>query len=94
VIRYLDNGVVFIGSTYGDSQLVRLKADKDPETGQFVELLESYTNLGPIVDFVVVDTEKQGQGQVITCSGAYKDGSLRLIRNGIGLNEVRFFAPL
>lgn len=24
----------------------------------------------------------QGQGQVVTCSGAYKDGSLRVIRNG------------
>ena len=27
------------------------------------------------------------QGQVVTCSGAFKDGSLRIIRNGIGINE-------
>jgi DNA damage-binding protein 1 len=27
------------------------------------------------------------QGQVVTCSGAFKDGSLRVIRNGIGINE-------
>ena len=26
------------------------------------------------------------KGQVVTCSGAYKDGSLRIIRNGIGIN--------
>ena len=44
-------------------------------------------NLGPIVDFVVVDLERQGQGQVVTCSGAYKDGSLRIVRNGIGIND-------
>lgn len=44
-------------------------------------------NLGPIVDFCVVDLERQGQGQVVTCSGAYKDGSLRIVRNGIGINE-------
>jgi DNA damage-binding protein 1 len=31
--------------------------------------------------------ERQGQGQVVTCSGAFKDGSLRVIRNGIGINE-------
>jgi DNA damage-binding protein 1 len=27
------------------------------------------------------------QGQVVTCSGAFKDGSLRVVRNGIGINE-------
>jgi len=34
----------------------------------------------------VVDLDRQGQCQVVTCSGAYKDGSLRVIRNGIGIN--------
>ncbi len=29
-----------------------------------VEVLESFTNLGPIVDFCIVDLDKQGQGQV------------------------------
>jgi hypothetical protein len=55
--------------------------------GSYVEVLERYVNLGPIVDFCVVDLERQGQGQVVTCSGAYKDGSLRIVRNGIGINE-------
>ena len=27
--------------------------------------METFTNLGPIVDMVVVDLERQGQGQVI-----------------------------
>ena len=59
-----------------------------PDTnGSYVEVLERYVNLGPIVDFCVVDLERQGQGQVVTCSGAYKDGSLRVVRNGIGINE-------
>lgn len=52
-----------------------------------MEVLERYVNLGPIADFCVVDLERQGQGQVVTCSGAYKDGSLRIVRNGIGINE-------
>ena len=43
-------------------------------------------NLGPILDMCVVDLDRQGQCQVVTCSGAYKDGSLRVIRNGIGIN--------
>lgn len=85
-ISYLDNAFVFIGSSYGDSQLVKLNLHPDAK-GTYVEVLDRYVNLGPIVDFCVVDLERQGQGQVVTCSGAYKDGSLRIVRNGIGINE-------
>lgn len=67
-------------------QLVKLNLQPDAR-GSYVEVLERYVNLGPIVDFCVVDLERQGQGQVVTCSGAYKDGSLRIVRNGIGINE-------
>ncbi|PIA41691.1 hypothetical protein AQUCO_02200250v1 [Aquilegia coerulea] len=85
-ISYLDNAFVFVGSNYGDSQLIKLNLQPDAK-GSYVEVLERYVNLGPIVDFCVVDLERQGQGQVVTCSGAYKDGSLRIVRNGIGINE-------
>ncbi|XVE94238.1 hypothetical protein REPUB_Repub01dG0264300 [Reevesia pubescens] len=85
-ISYLDNAFVYIGSSYGDSQLIKLNLQPDAK-GSYVEVLEKYVNLGPIVDFCVVDLERQGQGQVVTCSGAYKDGSLRIVRNGIGINE-------
>jgi len=85
-LSYLDNGVVYVGSAAGNSQLVRLQAAPD-ESGSHVELLESYPGLGPIVDFAVVDLERQGQCQVVTCSGLGKDGSLRVVRNGVGVNE-------
>lgn len=85
-ITYLDNGVLFIGSQHGDSQLVKLSTVAD-ENGSYVVPLESFTNLGPITDICVVDLERQGQGQMITCSGSFKEGSLRIIRNGIGINE-------
>ena len=35
---------------------------EDPSN--FVEVLNTFTNLGPIVDFCVVDLDRQGQGQV------------------------------
>eukprot|EP00899_Mesostigma_viride_P024186 jgi/Mesvir1/4952/Mv04573-RA.2 len=85
-ISYLDSGTVFIGSAFGDSQIIQLQEERD-DTGSHVKVLDRFTNLGPIVDFCVVDLERQGQGQVVTCSGAYKDGSLRIVRNGIGINE-------
>mmetsp|Transcript_63382 Transcript_63382/g.200458 ORF Transcript_63382/g.200458 Transcript_63382/m.200458 type:complete len:1099 (-) Transcript_63382:192-3488(-) len=91
-LAYLDNGVVFAGSSFGDSQLVKLSAEPvgEPMEGgepQFLEVLESFVNLGPIVDLCMVDLERQGQGQVVTCSGVFNDGSLRIVRNGIGINE-------
>ncbi|CAF3984446.1 unnamed protein product, partial [Adineta steineri] len=83
-ITYLDNGVTFIGSRFGDSQLIRLLPE--PQNGSHLEILESYTNLAPIVDMCVVDLERQGR-QLITCSGNGKDSSLRFIRTGIGIHE-------
>lgn len=85
-ISYLDNGVVFIGSAFGDSQLIKLNPEKDA-LGNYIEVLDTYDNLGPIMDMCVADLDRQGQGQAVTCSGCSKDGSLRIIRNGIGINE-------
>lgn len=78
-ITYLDNGVLFIGSRLGDSQLVKLNSKQD-DSGAYVVPMETFTNLGPIMDICVVDLERQGQGQMITCSGGFKEGSLRIIR--------------
>jgi len=47
--------------------------------------LNTYGNLGPIVDFTVADLDRRGQKQIVTCSGAKKEGSLRVVRNGIGV---------
>ena len=71
-------------------QLICLHAEplSADEPNNFIEVKESYGNLGPIVDMTVVDLERQGQGQLVTCSGAEKEGSLRIIRNGIGINEL------
>ena len=87
-LTYLDNGVVFVGSSAGDSQLVRLRGPGEAAAGSgYVDILESYVSLAPIVDLCVVDLERQGQEQVVTCSGIGKDGSLRVVRNGVGINE-------
>lgn len=78
-ITYLDNGVLYIGSRHGDSQLVKLSTTA-LESGSYVVPMETFTNLGPILDLCVVDLDRQGQGQIITCSGSFKEGSLRIIR--------------
>lgn len=86
-LTYLGDGLVYVGSVYGDSQLIRLHSQKD-EKGSNVEIVTVHPNIGPIKDMCLVDNDKQGgQRQLVTCSGAYKDGSLRVIRSGIGLQE-------
>ena len=77
------------GSLYGDSQLIRLHPDavEPAQPNNFVEVLDTWTNLGPIIDLAVVDLERQGQGQVVTCSGKDHNSSLRIVRNGIGMIE-------
>ena len=114
-LQYLDHGLVFCGSTLGDSQLVQIhdepfavphdddneddndnnnedhrKYDKQGELGEttYLSVLEEYTHLGPIVDFDLVPMAGTGeQSQVVTASGSSKSGSLRVIRNGIGMKE-------
>lgn len=48
----------------GDSQLVKLHSTKQEATGSYTEILDTMPNLGPIVDFAVLDLDRQGQGQV------------------------------
>jgi len=90
-MTYLSDGVVYIGSYYGDSQLVQLRdtptivSTPQGALPSYVEVLEVLPNIGPILDMSVVASEKQGQDVVVTCSGAYGMGSLRVIRSGIGV---------
>ncbi|KAI8467206.1 MAG: mono-functional DNA-alkylating methyl methanesulfonate N-term-domain-containing protein [Monoraphidium minutum] len=89
---YLDNGVAFVGSRSGDHQLVRLHSEPGAVGvgggPSYVEVLDSFTSLAPILDFAVQDMDRAGQGQLVMCCGTMRDGSLRVVRNGIGLNEL------
>ncbi|CAG8488774.1 3015_t:CDS:10, partial [Ambispora gerdemannii] len=85
-IVYLDNGFAFVGSHFHDSVLIKLRHEPN-EQGSYFDVVERFTNLAPIADFCVVDLERQGQGQIVTCSGGYQDGTLRIIRNGVGITD-------
>ena len=85
-LSYVDNYVVYIGSIHGDSELIRIQTDKTEEES-YLTKLASYDNLGPIKSMSIVDLEKQGQGQLITATGVGRCGSLRIIRNGVGIQE-------
>jgi hypothetical protein len=47
-----------------------LKADSG---GSYIQLIETFANLGPITDMILIDTD--AQTHLITTSGAYKVNS-------------------
>lgn len=67
-------------------QLVKLNLQPDSE-GFYpnLQVLENFVNLGPVSDLCV--TESQGQ-ELVTCSGGFNCGSLRVIRKDFQLNET------
>ncbi|KAI9724000.1 MAG: hypothetical protein M1812_000718 [Candelaria pacifica] len=91
VLVYLNNGYVFVGSHHGDSQVIQL-GEKS------IEVVQVFPNIAPIMDFSIMDMGSRGgddqtnefssgQARIVTGSGVYKDGSLRSVRSGVGMEE-------
>ncbi|KAG9315581.1 CPSF A subunit region-domain-containing protein [Chiua virens] len=117
-LTYLTNQVVYLGSHFGDSQLLQImtapipgsgsdgptlpvlaststsKYDEDAEgiivngTGSYLLKLESFHNLAPIVDGILVDPDNSGQNELVTCSGGRNTGSLRIVKSGADFREA------
>lgn len=76
-LAYLDNAYIYVGSRLGDSQLIKLNIESN-DSGNYIEVVDSYVNLAPISDLLVIDLDKQGQDQLVTCSGFSKEGKFCL----------------
>ena len=92
VLVYLGNGNVFVGSHQGDSQVITIKP-------KAIDVIQTLPNIAPILDFTIMDMGNlsgegqvgefsSGQARLITGSGAYKDGSIRSVRSGVGLEDL------
>ena len=93
-MSYLTNGYIFLGSTLGDHQLIQLHTQPIPtdttdDTTQptYITTADTFPNLGAIVDMTLQQTDEYGGGQLITASGAWQCGSLRIVRSGVGVEE-------
>lgn len=89
-LTYLTNQVVYLGSHFGDSQLLQIISTPIPSsdhrtlpipmakskidetegiivngTGSYLVEIESFNNLAPIVDGILVDTDDSGQVGVV-----------------------------
>lgn len=95
---YLDEGLVFVGSHTGDSQIVQIQPGG-------VEVKQTFENIAPILDFSIMDLGRgaetsqagdfsSGQARILTASGAWQDGSIRSVRSGVGMDELGTIAEL
>ncbi|ORX71661.1 hypothetical protein DL89DRAFT_204819, partial [Linderina pennispora] len=83
-LTYLSDGCLYVGSHFGDQQLTT-KVDADT----FVEPLESFQNLAPIMDLCVGSgLASSSHGSIVTCSGMRNKPSLRMVRNGVGIDRI------
>ncbi|THH20561.1 hypothetical protein EW146_g835 [Bondarzewia mesenterica] len=55
--------------------------------GNFLEVVDTWKNIAPIMDAVLADTDGSGQPDIVTCSGGKNTGSLRVLRNGADFHE-------
>ena len=82
-ITYLDNNYFFVGSSTGDSSLIKVLEQQ--ENGSYIKVVQSYPNLAPMLDFLVLEGEKKGNSDIIACAGHNLDGSIRLVNKGVGI---------
>jgi len=70
-ISYIYENLAYVASQFGDSQFIKflLTSNKSAIEGSQIRVLKTYTNLGPIVNMCMADTEQQGQDDIFTCSG-------------------------
>jgi DNA damage-binding protein 1 len=81
----LGNNILYIGSSQGDPCVIKIVMEGVKRTG--IQVLQTFPNLGPILDFCLFDYDGQGKQTMVCCSGVDKDGSLRIVENGVGFVE-------
>ncbi|KAK3400032.1 mono-functional DNA-alkylating methyl methanesulfonate N-term-domain-containing protein [Sordaria brevicollis] len=105
VLTYLGDDMLFIGSHNGNSQLYRLNLLSE-DLNEILQLVQVLENIGPITDFTVMDMGNRendsqlgneyssGQARIVTASGVFKDGTLRSVRSGVGLQDIAILGEL
>eukprot|EP01063_Lacrimia_lanifica_P017596 TRINITY_DN24645_c0_g1_i1.p1 TRINITY_DN24645_c0_g1~~TRINITY_DN24645_c0_g1_i1.p1 ORF type:complete len:1216 (+),score=330.50 TRINITY_DN24645_c0_g1_i1:46-3648(+) len=78
--------LLYLGSDSGDSMLVQMLEHR-ADDGSWIEVSDVFPSLGPMTGFIL-SGNTAGSDHMVACCGAGKDGSLRVVRNGIGISEL------
>lgn len=91
---WLGDNLVFVASHTGDCHVIQLSQDYTS-----FQVLQTMPNIAPILDFTIMDLGSRsgdvqtneyssGQARIVTGSGAFREGSLRSVRSGVGLEDI------
>ncbi|KAG5648442.1 hypothetical protein DXG03_005016 [Asterophora parasitica] len=56
--------------------------------GSYLNVVEIFKNIAPIIDAIMVDPDNSGERQIVTCSGGGNKGSINIVRNGADFKEL------
>ena len=93
-ICHLDTNVFYLGSKLNESKLIKVLIES-AENEFFIEEVQDFLNLGPILDLKVIeDQQHSGNFDIMTCSGTGISGGFRKITKGVELiNEFTIEIP-
>ncbi|KAK9449188.1 CPSF A subunit region-domain-containing protein [Limtongia smithiae] len=80
-MTYLGSGFFFVTSHFSPSTLFYLSPD-----APHLRVVQTIPNLAPISDFRLL--YRDSTTDVIACSGAFKSGSIRIVRSGVGVDVL------
>src|ERR1700737_5467643 len=76
----LDPTTLAVASHFADTLTLSLQPTLAPKQTLI-------TNLAPISDFLVLPPTHPQAGALITCSGGFGQGTLRVVRQGVGIED-------
>jgi splicing factor 3B subunit 3 len=88
VVLWLKGGFLTVFVDMGDGHVLQSMADGT------LTCCSQVQNLTPILDFALVDYHGEKQDQMFACCGAGKEGTLRVIRNGISVEKLHTTPPV
>ena len=86
-MTYLDNNILFIGSSKSNSQLIRINDNIDNiDNTPPIEVIEEYESLSPISNMALINNTKEENGiEILTVSGIEANCSIKNIKKGTSI---------
>ena len=83
-MAYLNNNILFIGSSKCNSQLIKVNENIDNnDNSERIEILEEYESLSPISNMSLINNTKEENGiEILTVSGTDKNCAIKNIKKG------------
>ena len=87
-MAYLNNNILFIGSTKSNSQLIKINEniDNNDNNMEKIDIIEEYESLAPISNMILLNNTKEENGiEILTVSGMGSNCSVKNIKKGVSI---------